>query len=156
SMFGGLRRPAAVTAVKRLSAALSVGWGPWRKQAAKRLRDAALKGRLKFYVVPASSRECKVCALACCEPENVVVPVVVPVKALMRLIEEYRGGFADRLVRCSVEMFDGDEKLFALLFGGLLVVRVSEFTQWHRSERSRGKWASQKSRLRTNHGRPRK
>jgi hypothetical protein len=44
----------------------------------------------------------------------------------------------------------------ALLTVGILVVREGEFMPWYRSERSKGKWPSQRSRLKRGGGRPTK
>jgi len=47
-------------------------------------------------------------------------------------------------------------KLLRLLTIGVLLVRASEFRRWYRSERAKGKWRSQRSRLRAAVGRPAK
>jgi hypothetical protein len=49
----------------------------------------------------------------------------------------------------------GTRKLFALLTVGLLVVRTSDFDVWYQSERAKGRWPSQRSKLKIN-GRPTK
>jgi hypothetical protein len=49
----------------------------------------------------------------------------------------------------------GTRKLFALLTVELLVVRTSDFDVWYQSERAKGRWPSQRSKLKIN-GRPTK
>ena len=92
-------------------------------------------------------------SLTACFPEK-IEPVAVPVNVVKRLIAS-RGSLPDHPIRPSIETADGNQKLFALLTVGLLVVRTSDFDVWYQSERAKGRWPSQRSKLKIN-GRPTK
>jgi len=92
-------------------------------------------------------------SLTACSPEK-IEPVAVPVNVVKRLIAS-RGSLPDHPIRPSIETADGNQKLFALLTVGLLVVRTSDFDVWYQSERAKGRWPSQRSKLKIN-GRPTK
>ena len=81
--------------------------------------------------------------------------VVVPVSVVNRLLIS-RGRLPDHAIRPTIKAADGDEKLFAMLTIGLLVIRKRDFDLWYRSQRAKGKWASQWSRKKTGDGRPTK
>jgi hypothetical protein len=81
--------------------------------------------------------------------------VVVPVGVLNGLMTS-RGGLPDHAYRPSIKTAGGDEGLLALLTTGLLVVRTMEFEVWYRSERAKGRWASQRARKKKPEGRPSK
>jgi hypothetical protein len=49
-MWGGLRRPDPVAAIKQDQKKLSLGFGPWGEKAGRRLRAAAVRGKLTIYV----------------------------------------------------------------------------------------------------------
>ena len=89
-------------------------------------------------------------------PPERVEPVVVPVGVLSRLMAPDRGGLPDPAYRPTIKTTGGDEGLLALLTTGLLVVRTKDFEGWYRSERAKGKWASQRSRKKKPEGRPTK
>ena len=82
-------------------------------------------------------------------------PVPVPPSVLKRMITS-RGGLPDHPARTPVQMTNGDMRLLRVLTNGLLVVRKTDFDTWYRSERTKGKWPSQSSRLKPSSGRPRK
>jgi hypothetical protein len=154
-MWGGLRRPVPVQTMKeQTSQNASVGFGPWREKAGRRLSDAATKGKPVVYVVAQPQVPSKNCALTRCSSGQ-IEPVVVPVKVLKLLITS-RCSLPDHPIRPSIKTADGNEKLLALLTVGLLVVREGEFNVWYRSERAKGKWASQRSRSKIGDGRPTK
>lgn len=153
-MWGGLRRPIPVQTIKRTFRKGSLGFGPWREKAGQRLRAAGVKGELVVYVVAKPQAPPKHLALAGCSAER-IEPAVVPVDTLKRLMSS-RGGLPDHPIRPSIKTVGGNEKLFALLTVGLLVVRARDFNVWYRSERAKGKWASQRSRSTTCNGRPTK
>jgi hypothetical protein len=141
-MWGGLRQADPVRAVKRCEKKLSVGFGPWQERAKRRIRTAAVAGELTVYVLTESKF-------------GIDAPAPVPASILERLITS-RGGLPDHCVRMSVQKANGDVELARLLTNGLLVVRKFDFDKWYRSERAKGKWPSQKSRLKKPRGRPRK
>jgi hypothetical protein len=144
-MWGGLPRPEPVVALKQGQQKLSVGFGPWREQAAECLRTAAIKGELVVYVVAEDQSHIPTGqSLAQAEP------VVVPVGILSRLLTS-RGGLPDHPIRAL-----GNGKMFALLKAGLLVLRTRDFEAWYQLERAKGKWASQRSRKKSPEGRPTK
>jgi hypothetical protein len=149
-MWGGLPRPEPVVTLKQGQQKLSVGFGPWREQAAECLRTAAIEGELVVYVVatPQVLSENHI-------PTEQVEPVVVPVAVLKRLMI-VRGGLPDHPIRPSIRTTGGDESLLALLITGLLVVRTNDFEAWYRSEQAKGRWASQRSRKKSPEGRPTK
>lgn len=149
-MWGGLRRPEPVVAIKESQKKLRVGFGPWREKAAQCLTAAAMKGELAVYVVAkpqVRSKERK--------PRQAIEPVVVPVSVLNRLMIS-RGGLPDHAIRPSIRAAGGDEGLLALLITGLLVVRTNDFEAWYRSEHAKGRWVSQRSRKKAPEGRPTK
>src|SRR6266404_8272229 len=51
-MFGGLRRPEAVLAAKKTYPGASIGWGPQKVDAAKRMYKAIVQGELSVLVLP--------------------------------------------------------------------------------------------------------
>jgi hypothetical protein len=153
-MWGGLRRPVPVQAIKRDFKKLSVGSGCWRMRSAQRLRAAAIEGELTVYSVvePRVRSE----HYAGTRPwSREVVPLAIPVDVLKQLIAP-RSGLPDHPIRPSMRTACGDEKLFVLLTTGCLVVRESDFNSWYRLERAKGKWASQRSRSKVGSGRPTK
>jgi hypothetical protein len=153
-MWGGLRRPAPVRAIKRIQKRASIGFGPWREQAGQHLTAAVKKGRLAVYVFAEPQVLFKSRVLARRSPKE-LEPVTVPVSVLARL-STARGSFPDHPIRPSIKTAEGDEKLLGLLTVGVLVIRASDFEVWYRSERAKGKWPSQRSRLKISGGRPTK
>lgn len=153
-MWGGLPRPVPVQTIKHTSQKASVGFGPWREQAGQNLRAAAVNGELAIYVVAKPKVPSKNRALTRRSPGE-TEPAVVPLNVLKRLPTS-RGGLPDHPIRPSIKTAEGNEMLFALLTVGLLVVRESDFDVWYRSERAKGKWASQRSRSKSRNGRPTK
>jgi len=148
-MWGGLPRPDPVVSIKQSQKKLSVGFGPWREQAAERLTAAATDGEVLVYVVAKPQDRSKR------RPQVEIEPVVVPVGVLNRLITS-RGGLPDHAIRPSIRTAGGDESLLASLTTGLLVVRTNDFEAWYRSEQAKGRWASQRSRKKRLEGRPTK
>lgn len=149
-MWGGLPRPTAlvntIEEIKKLRPRIgptsSVGFGPWRAEAAERIRAAAIKGELSAYVVAGLKS----------------VPKRVP-KTIIPALVTSRGGLLDRPVRVSpttVPAAAMNEELFALMNSGLLVVCSKEFDVWYGSVRRKGKWPSQKSKNVRREGRPSK
>jgi len=153
-MWGGLRGPAPMRAIKRAIKRIekreaSIGFGPWREQAGQRLTAAVKKGRLAVYVFAEPQALFKSRALARRSPQE-LGPVAVPMNVLARL-STTRGSLPDHPIRPSIKTAEGDEKLLGLLT--VLVIRAGDFDVWYRSERAKGKWPSQRSRLRIGGGR---
>jgi hypothetical protein len=143
-IWGGLRRPVPVRKIKRQFKKVSLGFGPWRECAAQRLTTAAINGKMAVYIF--GSPQAKVGGPA---SEITLVPKIV----LGRLIP-IRGCLPDH-PRVSMKTVGGDGKLYRALNAGLLIVSQSDFNTWYRQERDKGRWPSQRLRLRVG-GRPSK
>jgi hypothetical protein len=144
-MWGGLQRPLPVEKIKRAYKRESVGFANWRERSGEQLTKSALNGAPTIYVFASPQVPSKKHGIAQASPsaaEPVIVPI--PVKVLSRLPLSH-GSLPDRPIRPSIKTTDGDEKLFALLRNGVLVVRETEFDDWYRSERAKGAWSSQRS-----------
>lgn len=137
-IWGGIRAPAPVRAVKREFGRLSVCFGAWREQAGELLADAATQGRLSVHVF-AGKLDSR--------------PTLVAPNVLARMIR-VRGTFPDHPVRASMKTTQGDARLLRLLENGILLVATEEFDDWYRAERRKGRWPSQRSRLKRRPGRP--
>jgi hypothetical protein len=142
-MWGGLPRPLPVKRVKRAYKKESVGFANWRTRAGQQLMQSALRGELTIYVFVSSRVASKKHGVAQAS-SRATEPVRIPVKVLSRLLLSH-GSLPDRPIRPSIRASDGDEKLFALLRSGVLVVSETEFIDWYRSERAKGRWPSQRS-----------
>jgi hypothetical protein len=147
-MFGGLQRPAPVVAMKGFHRTASIGFAEWREQAGQDLTNSTMKGTLTVYVIAKPRVPTRDSS-----SEAVIAPI--PINVLSRLIAS-RGSLPDHPIRPSLKTTHGDSQLWALLTAGVLVVREREFMRWYRSERARGKWPSQRSRLKRGGGRPTK
>jgi hypothetical protein len=143
-MWGGLRRPDPVRQLKKQYRKVSVGFGPWKEEAARRFRTAAIAGNVQVYVFAKTSRSAS---------HVETVPVALSIKVLERLIAP-RGGVPDHAVRPSLKTAGGDTKLLVLLLSGILLVSKKEFDGWYHSQRSKRRWASQRSTKRRSGGRP--
>jgi hypothetical protein len=142
-IWGGLPSPLPVARIKRAHKKESVGFANWRERAGQQLTESALTGAPTIYVfvsTQAASNKHGVAQASSLATE----PVRIPVKVRSRLLLSH-GSLPDRPIRPSIKTSDGDEKLFALLRSGVLVVRKTEFGDWYRSERARGRWPSQRS-----------
>jgi hypothetical protein len=84
-----------------------------------------VKGKLAIYVFAKPQVRSEAHNLADCSPEK-IEPLVVPVNVVKRLIGS-RGSLPDHPIRPSIKTAEGNEKLFAWLTVGLLVVRASDF-----------------------------
>jgi hypothetical protein len=152
-MWGGLRRPKSIQAIKRIEKKASIGFGPRRERAGQCLTAAVTKGKLAVYVL-AEPRAIENRALARRSPRE-WAPVTVPASVLARL-RTTRGSLPDHAIRPSIKTAEGDVKLLGLLTVGVLNIRARDFDAWYRSERAKGKWPSQRSRLKIASGRPTK
>jgi hypothetical protein len=153
-MWGGLQRPVPVQVIKRTFPRERIGFSRWREQAGQCLGQAAAEGNLAVYLAIRSPLALRIPALTrrhLTETE----PMLVPVEVVRRLMTSH-GSLPDHPLRPSMKIAGGDRKLLALLTVGVLVVSESEFNGWYRSERAKGKWASQRSRSKRRGGRPTK
>ena len=144
-MWGGFKRADPVAAAKRnkINNKTSIGSGPRREYAGRRLTEAALTGELKIYVANQS------------EGRELFEHIIVPVEILKRLIT-VRETLPDHPIRLSRKIAIENDKLFALLCTGVLVVDETEFKAWYRSRRGKHKWPSQRSSLKARRERPTK
>lgn len=156
-MWGGLPRPTPVGRIKLVARDLSVGFGPWQEEARQRLTRAAVDGELLVYVLGMGP-----------------APTVVP-RSVLTVLPKSRGGLIDvhsRVnVRAVLDAMDSERLhaseaegnkagenigLFRKLTTWHLVVSETGFLTWYQAERSKGKWASQRSRSKARGGRPTK
>jgi hypothetical protein len=145
-IWGGLRRPAPVRAAKREDKRARIGFGPWKQEAGKQLRRAAIDGKLAIY--------------AFAEPLTAAnnqsqMPVAVSPTVLGRLIAS-RETLPDHPFRPTLKTTAGDQKTLELLQNGILLAAEQEFNHWYHSERAKRRWASQQSTLKRKEGRPSK
>ena len=120
---------------------VSVGFGPRRQEAGKRLTRAALGGKLGVYLARQDQK-----TPGCTR---------IPCEVLERLML-VRGSLPDYPIRPSIKACSGDRSLALLLRTGPLVVEESEFNRWVAAERNKGRWPSQRSRKKPRTGRPTK
>jgi hypothetical protein len=145
-IWGGLRRPAPVRAAKREDKRARIGFGPWKQEAGKRLRRAAIDGKLAIYAfakpLTAANNQSQ-------------MPVAVSPTVLRRLIAS-RETLPDHPFRPTLKTTAGDQKTLELLQNGILLAAEQEFNHWYHSERAKRRWASQQSTLKRKEGRPSK
>ncbi|MGO8794069.1 MAG: hypothetical protein ACLQLC_04535 [Candidatus Sulfotelmatobacter sp.] len=143
-MFGNLQRPFPVRELKSTCFKGSVGFGPWKEKAGERLANAAKQGDLPVHVYgnPQAYAEKG-------EPRIILVPAYV-----LRQMVMSRGGFPDHS-RVPLKAVGNDPGLFNALNSGLLVVAEGAFAGWYHTERAKGRWSSQASKLNKT-GRPSK
>jgi hypothetical protein len=149
-MWGGLPRAEPVQTIKMVAKKASIGFGPWREQVGRRLTDAVRQGGLAVYVAVDPQRSVQHIVAA---QHLSVEPIVVPTNIVNRLIAS-RGTLPDDPIRPTLATTNGDEKLLAMLSVGVLLVRADEFERWYGSERTKSKWASQRSTTKSLVGRP--
>jgi hypothetical protein len=160
-MWGGLPRAEAVRAIRRrlkiepAYGEIYFGYGPWRERAADCLTRAALVGKLTVHVVKDRTFDLNSSSLGNAAVTHHIDAMVVPVKILRRLAKP-RSGLPDHPFRPTHKIVDGDGVMLDALLKGVLVVREREFAAWYRSERAKGKWASQRSKKKRRIGRPSK
>lgn len=136
-MFASLQRPVPVREAKATYFSGSVGFGPWREQAAERIATAAKDGELR------------VCVFGNPQAYNKGVGeseiIAVPAEVLRRMVTS-RGGFPDH-PRACLKAAGKDGQLFAAVNTGVLVVAEDTFSVWYRKEKAKGRWPSQASKL---------
>jgi hypothetical protein len=140
-MFAQLPRPTSVKQAKKVfGERLSVCCAGWKETAAKRVREAAITGELKVYLIPRKRPRNA-------EPENLQPEII-------KLIVSSRGGLPNypTLVARAPHL---DVSLMMRIKAGSLVVKSHEFERWYAAERQRGRWPSQQGRKTLRRGRPR-
>jgi hypothetical protein len=152
-MWGGLAAPAPVQACKA-NFKLSTRFAGWQSRAALSLTAAALDGKFRVYTV-ADPKLAPSIDEPKAPPPPTKDPTVIPISALRRLII-WRDMLPDRAIRPTIKTTSDDLNLFVLLRIGMLVVQEREFKRWYRSEKSKGKWPSQRTRSKRGRGRPTK
>jgi hypothetical protein len=101
--------------------------GRWKETAAKRVREAAITGELKVYLIPRKRPPNA-------KPENLQPEII-------KLIVSSRGGLPNypTLVARAPDL---DVSLMMRIKAGSLVVKCHEFECWYAAERQRGGWPS--------------
>jgi hypothetical protein len=142
-IWGGQTRPKPIRDVKRhYKKPLSITFGPWKERASKDLALAAVNEQIAVYVFGRPQAEAGRPG-----PEMTQVPGAI----LGRLIK-IRGGFPDH-PRVSMKAVAWNGELYRAINTGVLVVQKCDFDAWYRRERQKGRWPSQRSRLKKE-GRP--
>ena len=154
-IWGSLTRANVVAAVKKKIPRLSAAAASRRSFSTEYFATAAVEGKLPIYVVADPELAPEKYPEEGLAPAPTKEPVMVPVGILKRLIQA-RGGLPDHPIGVSLKAVANDLRMFVLLRVGLLVVPTNDFERWYRSERSRGKWQSQRKSSKRGVGRPRK
>jgi hypothetical protein len=134
-MYGVIERPESVQAAKKTYPGASIGCGPQKEDAAKRICEAIMQGKLSVFVLPDLA-----------EGEVLQVPV-----DLLKQMMKTRGGLPDQAI-AAARIF-ANARIFAkepiapALFDGLakseLHIRRKEFEAWYEEARERHNWPSQ-------------
>jgi hypothetical protein len=129
----------------------SIGFGPRRERVATSLKAAFFAGELTLYV---AADEARFRERGNEVPSWAKEPVPVPKELLGHVFVKGRlsSTFAIRPSRKRA----GNDRLFALLNCGHLVVREKDFKRWVQSERCKHRWPSQKDAQRAPVGRPKR
>ncbi len=148
-MFAQLPRPVLVDEVKKhsdIGRDASIGFGPWRDQAAKSIRDAAIAGHLMVY--------CAIVDESHGVDEGSVE--IVPQEAVKLIIPVHTGlpVHAVHVYRFQRGSSVSSRLLTKLRKGILLLSRV-EFDAWYEAERQKTNWLSQSQSKTAKLGRPR-
>jgi hypothetical protein len=142
-MWGGLKQPAPVIKAKKLSKKhVSIAFEPWKKEAGERLAMSAVSEEIPIYAFGRPQAEA-----GDRSPKLIRVP-----GAVLRRLVKVRGSLPDH-PRASMKAVEGNGELYRALNTGLLVLRKSDFGAWYRRERRKGRWHSQRSKLKKE-GRP--
>jgi len=144
-MFGGdLERPDAVKAAKKTYPHWSIRWGPQKEDAAKRIYEAIMQGKLSVLVLPAST-----------DDETHRTHLQVPLCVLKQMIRT-RGGLPDQAIQ-PTRIFAKDSiapELRVALSKSALYVRRREFDAWYDEAQKKRNWPSQRSSCKPRMGRP--
>jgi hypothetical protein len=146
-MFGGaVKRPEPVKAAKKIYPQASIGWGEHKEKASAVVNTAIMAGDLAVNVFTVSG------------PDRMGRPLPVPVEVLGRLIRT-RGGLPDHAIRPPITLLRNKlvtPQLFAALSSSALSVQQAEFQAWYQTQKSRGRWHSQRGSKKPRTGRPSK
>ena len=148
-MFAQLPRPVLVDEVKKhpdIGRDASIGFGPWRDQAAKSIRDAAIAGHLMVYCAIVDESH------GVDEGSIEIVP-----QAAVRLIIPIHSGLPDHavLVYRPQPSSSVSSRLLTKLRKGILLLSRIEFDAWYEAERQKTNWLSQSQSKAAKVGRPR-
>ena len=111
------------------------GFGPRRARVAATLEKAFLSGQLTLYVAADLTRFAVL-------PRWAKNPMPVPKELIGHVFIKVRGRMPGNFAMPEPNLVR-NERLFALLNGGQLVVREGEFRRWVRSQRKKRRWPSQ-------------
>ncbi|MDI9849975.1 hypothetical protein QM467_18200 [Rhodoblastus sp. 17X3] len=152
-MFAQSPRPLPLNEMKKhpsVGRDASIDWSLWKEKAAATIRQAALRGSLPIYFIPATMSECTMAASVDGGP------ILLPAVALSLVIPS-RQGLPDhptRLAKPAPSNGHFDEWRWKLI-GCKLLVETNAFERWYRTEKRKGKWPSQVNRAKRKPGRPR-
>lgn len=138
------RRPEAVVVAKKSYPGASIGWGPQREDAAKRIYGAIKLGELSVFALRDPP-----------DREADRAPLQVPLGVLKQMIFT-RGGLSDRAVQPLRIRAKGTvaPELLATLSTHKLYLRREEFDAWYKKAKEKGNWPSQRSSRKPRMGRP--
>jgi hypothetical protein len=150
-MFGNLPRPEIIKRIKKsYGRDVSVGLGVQREASGRTLALALCGGDLKLYVcagvnapdgAPSDARD---------------TVVLVPCAVVAQLMQS-RGTLPDHAIRvpyAAVRSGAMPENVYVALTHGPLVVNETEFESWYENEHGKGKWPSQRARIKRRVGAP--
>ncbi len=132
-MYGGIERPEFVQAAKKDYPGASIGCGPQKEDAAKRIYDAIMQRKLLVFVMAASA-----------EGEIQRTPLPVPVDLLKQMIKK-RGGLPDQAV-AAARIFAKEPiapELLERLAKSELHIGRKQFEAWYEGAREKHNWPSQ-------------
>jgi hypothetical protein len=137
-MYGGLRDPDPIANIKKSidkgEDRPSIAWEPQKEDAAKRIYEAIVQGKLSVFVLPVATED---------RPHQ--TPLQVPLGVLKRMITTH-GGLPDRVVQ-PTRIFARDPiapELRAALSNSTLYVLHEEFDAWYKKARKKRNWPSQR------------
>lgn len=144
-MYGSLNQPEPIANLKKRKQRLligsgPIGWGPQKEDAAERIHEAIVQGKLSVFVLPASTNQ---------------VPLQVPLDVLERMIRA-RGGLPDRAIE-PLRIFAKEPitaELRVALSQSDLYLQRSEFDAWYKEAQKKRNWPSQRSSCKPRMGRP--
>lgn len=140
-MYGNFNRSEAVKEAKKHYPTASIGFGPQKEDAAKRIDNAIQKGELPVLVLSDAEDG---------------APLRVPRNLLRRMIRT-RGGLPDHVIRPEGFLSNNavTPELLATLLRSALYLRREGFDAWYQKARDKRNWPSQRSTSMPNMAKPR-
>jgi hypothetical protein len=141
--YGSHHQPEPIAKIKKSEPRFAVGWGAQKEDAAERIYQAIVHGKLSVFVLPTSTDQAH-------RPH-----LQVPLGVLKRMIRA-RGGLPDRAIQ-PMRIFAKEPitaELSAALSQSDLYLRRSEFDAWYEETRKKRNWPSQRSSCKPRTGRP--